>query len=102
MITRTYRQRLGDITPEGVFKEGRYIVKGFRDILLRINGSWDIFTVVWINKFQLVTSSGASLQLPISSTFYKSYLYQIKAGSISLEFKAWDFLKDANIFVLNR
>jgi len=53
LITRRYRQRLGDITPTEALKEGNFTVEEFREVWKRINGSWDPYTVVWVYEFRL-------------------------------------------------
>ena len=53
LITRAYRQRLGDMTPEEARKEGGYTLEGFRRVWEEINGSWDPDEVVWVYEFKL-------------------------------------------------
>gem|GEM_PF-5390704 len=53
LITRVYRQRLGEITPEECLKEGGYAPEGFREVWRRINGSWDPDEVVVVYEFKL-------------------------------------------------
>lgn len=38
LITRVFRQRLGDVTSEEALKEGGYTVAGFRERWREING----------------------------------------------------------------
>ena len=54
LITKVYRQRLGDITPEEAMKEGGYTVREFIEVWIRINGSWDPDEVVWIYEFKVI------------------------------------------------
>jgi len=52
LITRVYRQRLGDITPEEARKEGGYTVEEFKEVWRRINGSWNPDEEVWVYEFR--------------------------------------------------
>jgi len=54
LITRRYRQRLGDITLEEAFKEGGYSLEEFREVWERINGSWNPDELVWVYEFRLI------------------------------------------------
>lgn len=54
LIIRVYRQRLGDITPEEVVKEGGYTLAEFKDIWERINDRWNPDDVVIVYKFKVV------------------------------------------------
>ena len=54
LITRVYRQRLGDITPEEAMKEGGYTVEEFKQIWILINGYWEPDEVVVVYEFRLV------------------------------------------------
>lgn len=53
LITRRFRQRLGDITPEQALKEGYSSVEGFRRVWREIHGSWDPELVVTVYEFKL-------------------------------------------------
>ena len=53
MILRKYRQRLGDMTPEDAYKEGRYSLQGFQRVWEIINGSWDPDEEVWVYEFRV-------------------------------------------------
>ena len=55
VITRRYRQRLGDITPEEALKEGGYTVEEFREVWRWINNcAWDPDQVVTVYEFRLL------------------------------------------------
>lgn len=53
LITRAFKQRLGDITPEDVIKEGGYTVEGFKRVWEKVNGRWDPDDFVWVYEFRL-------------------------------------------------
>ena len=54
LITRVYRQRLGEITPEEAMKEGGYTLDEFKQVWIRINGCWEPDEVVVVYEFGLV------------------------------------------------
>ena len=51
-ITRTFRQRLGDIPPEDVRKEGYETLEDFKRAWVEINGRWDPDQLVWVYEFE--------------------------------------------------
>ena len=53
-ITGRYSQRLGDMTEEDALKEGGYSLKEFKEVWIKINGSWDDEQVVEVVEFKLV------------------------------------------------
>lgn len=54
LITRIYRQRLGDITEEEARKEGGYTISEFVYVWMRINGVWDPDEEVVVYEFKVV------------------------------------------------
>lgn len=52
LITRRFRQRLGDISPQGIRKEGYSTLEGFKEAWIEINGRWDPDMVVWAYEFE--------------------------------------------------
>lgn len=54
LITRRFKQRLGDINLEDVKKEGYSSLEEFRKVWTEINGSWDPNIVVTVYEFQVV------------------------------------------------
>jgi len=53
-ITKVYRQRLGDITPEEAQDEGGYTIEEFKDVWRRISGAWDPNEFVVVYEFKVV------------------------------------------------
>lgn len=53
LITRKFKQRLGDITREDVQKEGYVNIEEFRKAWIDIYGSWDPEQVVTAYEFKL-------------------------------------------------
>jgi hypothetical protein len=54
LITRKFKQRLGDISQEDVEKEGFSTPAEFREEWRKINGSWEPDRVVIVYEFKLV------------------------------------------------
>ena len=52
LITRRFRQRLGDISPEDIRKEGYQTLEEFREAWIEINGEWDPDLMVWAYEFE--------------------------------------------------
>ena len=52
VITRSFQQRLGDITEEDAKKEGGYTIEEFRRVWEKINGAWDPDEIVWVYEFK--------------------------------------------------
>ena len=57
IVTRKYRQKLGEISLEDVQKEGFSSLEEFRREWERLYGKWNPEQVVWVYEFKLVPSS---------------------------------------------
>ena len=55
LITKKYRQRLGDITPEEIRREGFSSLKEFQDTWKRIYGRWNPDAQVWTYEFKVIS-----------------------------------------------
>jgi len=55
LITRKYRQRLGDISREEIFKEGFSSPSEFRQAWKRIYGRYDPDLQVWAYEFKVIS-----------------------------------------------
>jgi hypothetical protein len=55
LITRRFRQKLGEISPEDVKKEGYSSLEEFRREWEKIHGKWDPNQIVWVYEFKLVS-----------------------------------------------
>ena len=55
LITRKYQQRLGDITPEEIRREGFSSLKEFQDTWKRIYGRWNPDAQVWTYEFKVIS-----------------------------------------------
>jgi len=53
-ITRKFRQKLGDISPEEIRKEGFQSLEEFRQVWEEINGGWNPEEVVTVYEFEEV------------------------------------------------
>lgn len=53
LITRRFRQKLGEISPEDVKKEGYNTLEEFRRAWIEINGNWNPEQVVNVYEFKL-------------------------------------------------
>jgi len=53
LITRRFRQRLGDITEEDIRKEGYNSLEEFKEAWITINGSWDPDQIVTVYEFEI-------------------------------------------------
>jgi len=53
LITRKFQQRLGDISPEDIRKEGYRDLDEFKVAWIKINGSWDSKRLVTVYEFKL-------------------------------------------------
>ena len=53
LITRVWRDWVGNISREDARKEGGYTLKGFKDIWKEINGHYDPDEVVWAIEFEV-------------------------------------------------
>jgi hypothetical protein len=53
LITRKFRQKLGDISPEDAKKEGYNSLDEFRAVWIKINGSWKPDEIVTSYEFEL-------------------------------------------------
>lgn len=54
VITKAYRQKLGDMTEEDAQKEGGYTLEEFKKVWESINGKWDPEEEVWVYEFHVV------------------------------------------------
>ena len=48
VVQDLYQQRLGDMTEEDAWKEGRYTLAQFKGVWKEINGTWDDNQVPWV------------------------------------------------------
>ena len=55
LITRRYRQRLGDISSEEILKEGFSSLSEFKQAWIRIYGSWNPDMQVWAYEFKVIS-----------------------------------------------
>jgi len=55
IITRKFRQRLGDISPEDIKKEGFSTLEEFKQAWTEINGDWNPDEVVTCYEFKLTS-----------------------------------------------
>ncbi|MGC8563210.1 MAG: hypothetical protein ACP5NO_08520, partial [Thermoplasmata archaeon] len=55
-VDALYLEPLGLITPEAALREGCSSVDEFRDLWVRINGSWDPGTEVYVIRFHLLAN----------------------------------------------
>ena len=60
LITRRYRQRLGDITSEEIHKEGYSTLEEFKQAWIDINGYWNPEEIVTVYEFRLLPEPGRS------------------------------------------
>ena len=54
IITRTFQQKLGEISPEDVKKEGYNSLEEFRKAWIEINGTWGPEQIVTVYEFKFV------------------------------------------------
>ena len=59
LIIRRFSQRLGDISPEDISKEGYKTLEEFKEAWIEINGSWDPDALVWVYEFEKTPRSRA-------------------------------------------
>jgi len=59
-IIRKFKQKLGDISPQDIRKEGYKSLEEFRTIWEEINGGWDPNQTVIVYEFKLVSSKPAT------------------------------------------
>jgi len=52
-ILRRYTQKLGEISPEDVRKEGYSSLEEFKATWIEIHGRWDADLEVWVYEFKL-------------------------------------------------
>jgi len=55
LITRRFRQKLGEISPEDVKKEGYSSLEEFRREWEKIHGEWNPNQIVWVYEFKLAS-----------------------------------------------
>ncbi|MEM1540785.1 MAG: ASCH domain-containing protein [Candidatus Bathyarchaeia archaeon] len=53
IVTRKFRQKLGDITLEDVKKEGYNSLEEFKAEWIKLHGEWNPDQVVWVYEFKL-------------------------------------------------
>ncbi|MEM1589626.1 MAG: ASCH domain-containing protein, partial [Candidatus Bathyarchaeia archaeon] len=53
IITRKFRQKLGEITPEDVKKEGYNSLEEFKAEWMKLHGEWNPDQIVWVYEFKL-------------------------------------------------
>ena len=53
-ITRVYRQRLGEISPEEIKAEGFRTLEEFKAAWIEIYGAWQPDQTVWVYEFRLL------------------------------------------------
>jgi len=63
-ITCRFRQRLGDISPKDIRKEGYRTLEEFKEAWVEINGSWDPDSLVWVYDFEKLPTSEAGEDPP--------------------------------------
>ena len=51
-IIKVFQERLIEISSEDCLKEGGYDFDSFHEVWEKINGSFDIFQVVWVVEFE--------------------------------------------------
>jgi len=57
LIVRKFRQRLGDISPRDIQKEGYTCLEDYKKAWIEINGQWDPDTIVIVYEFKLVSKT---------------------------------------------
>jgi len=57
IILRKFRQKLGEISPEDVKKEGYNSLEEFRREWEKLHGEWNPEQVVWVYEFKLVENA---------------------------------------------
>lgn len=57
-ITRRFRQRLGNISPEDIRKEGYRTLAEFKGAWIEINDEWDPDQLVWVYEFEKASQTG--------------------------------------------
>ena len=60
MVDALYLQPLGTITPEAAAREGCSSVDEFRDLWIRLHGSWEPNREVYVVRFHLINDSKKS------------------------------------------
>ena len=69
LITRRWRERLGDISEEDVKKEGYETLEEFKKAWTEIYGRWDPDDIVWVYEFKVVKANDKHLNLPLIFSF---------------------------------
>jgi hypothetical protein len=87
-ITRRFKQRLGDISPEDVRKEGYDSFEDFQAAWIKLHASWKSNDVITVYEFELWKRNGrrqARINNPIQNDAKEEGAYEIlqKNGSIS-------------------
>lgn len=57
LIVRKFRQRLGDISPRDIQKEGYSYLEGYKKAWIEINGQWDPDRIVIVYEFKLLSKT---------------------------------------------
>jgi len=55
VITRRYRQKIGNMTDEDAKKEGFKDLEEFKRVWKRLYGKWNPNRVIWVYEFKLAT-----------------------------------------------
>lgn len=56
LIKRRFKQRLGDMSIQDVYKEGYETLEEYKDAWIEINGNWNPDEVVLVYEFELVNN----------------------------------------------
>jgi len=62
LITRRWQERLGDISPEDVKKEGYETLEDFKKAWTDIYGSWNPDDIVWVYEFKVVNTAEPAIR----------------------------------------
>ena len=65
IITRRFRQKIGDMTDEDAKKEGLKDLDAFKEIWKKIYGKWTPSKVVYVYEFKLATEDLANKDKPV-------------------------------------
>ena len=66
-----FQERLGDMTPQNAWNEGGYTLDEFKDIWIKINGSWDNEIIVWVIRFKFVGYGDAVIPAEVIFDWWK-------------------------------
>jgi len=62
LITRRWRERLGDISTEDVRKEGYETLEDFKKAWIEIHGYWNPDDIVWVYEFKVIKKAEPAIQ----------------------------------------